>query len=112
MKRRFTKYPSNYIKASEDNKYPYYIDEGAGLTEYGDILSLNELGNIYDTLVSDEDPIASQYDSFDSWLQDTVNSGLLSGCWMSDVQRSDMPYEFGGYEPEYSNEDEDEDEDY
>jgi len=109
MKKRFTKYPSNYVKASigSSSKYPYYIDKGAGLTEYGDILSLTELSNIYDTLVSDDDPVACQYDSFDSWLQDTIDSGLLSGCWMSDAQRSDIPYEFGGYDPKYNTKDED-----
>ena len=96
-----------YIKSASDFKYPYYIDKGAGLAlpEDEDILSLNDLGNIYYTLVSDGDPVACQYDSFDSWLKDAVDSGLLSGCWMSDAQRSSMPYEFGGYEPEYDNED-------
>lgn len=116
MKRTFTKYPSNYVKASKDTRYPYYIDNYNQFSGYvdndTDVFSLTDLGFIYDTLVSDDDPVACSYDSFDSWLDSLIDSGALSGCLMSDAQRSDMPYEFGGYEPEWGESSYDSDDEY
>ena len=89
---------------SVDSNYPYYLDKQGVFDGYfedqTDVLSIFELQSIYDTLVSDGDISAGSFNSFEDWLQANVDNGLLSGMWMSDAQRCDMPAEFGGYYPD------------
>jgi len=89
---------------ASSGSYPYYIDKEGVFEGYfddqTDVLSIFDLQNIYDTLVADGDVSALSFGSFDEWLQANVDKGLLSGMWMSDAQRCDMPAEFGGYYPD------------
>lgn len=101
-----TKYGADMCSiGASSGSYPYYIDKEGVFSGYyddqNDILSIYDLQGIYDTLVSDGDVSALSFGSFDEWLQANIDSGLLSGCWMSDAQRCDMPAEFGGYDDDY-----------
>lgn len=54
-----------------------YEDVGGGLGEPGQRYTLSELRQIYNDCKGG-DPVVDQYDSFDSWLSDTINNGYLS----------------------------------
>jgi len=56
----------------------YFIDNGAGLGTLGEKFTLGELKTEYYRLCAEDDPICAEYGSFEAWLDDTLDSGLLT----------------------------------
>ncbi len=56
-------------------------------------ITLSELKEIYQELIEDGDPCAIEYDDFDSWLADTIDSGYLRKVNACDSIMSDEAVE-------------------
>lgn len=67
--------------------------DGSMAGEVGEYLSLEDLVDMYDDL-KDYDPIVEQYDSFESWLRDTVNNGYLREVYSSKKITSEEDVEY------------------
>lgn len=65
------------VNASESVQSAMYQDmDGSTLGDIGTTATEEELRRLYDEL-HDSDPVVSDYDSFEDWLDDTVNNGYL-----------------------------------
>ena len=65
------------VNASESVQYAMYQDmDGSTLGDIGTTATEEELRRLYDEW-HDSDPVVSEYDSFEDWLDDTVNNGYL-----------------------------------
>lgn len=56
----------------------FYIDKGAGIGNINELFTEDDLRAAFNSLLAEGDPIATSYDSFDSWVDATLDSGLLS----------------------------------
>ena len=63
-----------------------FIDRGAGLGAPGEAFTLDELKAIYEKLLIEGDEIVNSYASFDEWLDDSCESGLLEYAEASEDQ--------------------------
>lgn len=65
------------VNASESVQSAMYQDmDGSTLGDIGTTATEEELRRLYDEW-HDSDPVVSEYDSFEDWLDDTVNNGYL-----------------------------------
>lgn len=65
------------VNAAESVQSAMYQDmDGSTLGDIGTTATEEELHRLYDEL-HDSDPVVSDYESFEDWLDDTVNSGYL-----------------------------------
>lgn len=65
------------VNAAESVQSAMYQDmDGSTLGDIGTTATEEELRRLYDEL-HDSDPVVSDYDSFEDWLDDTVNNGYL-----------------------------------
>lgn len=65
------------VNAAESVQSAMYQDmDGSTLGDIGTTATEEELRRLYDEL-HDSDPVVSDYESFEDWLDDTVNSGYL-----------------------------------
>lgn len=67
--------------------------DGSIAGEVGEYISLEDLVDMYDDLKY-YDPIVKDYDSFESWLRDTVNHGYLREVYSSKKITSDEDVEY------------------
>lgn len=56
----------------------FYIDKGAGIGNINELFTEDDLRAAFNSLLAEGDPIATSYDSFDSWVDATLDSGLLN----------------------------------
>lgn len=65
------------VNAAESVQSAMYQDmDGSTLGDIGTTATEEELRRLYDEW-HDSDPVVSEYDSFEDWLDDTVNNGYL-----------------------------------
>lgn len=65
------------VNAAESVQSAMYQDmDGSTLGDIGTTATEEELRRLYDEL-HDSDPVVSDYESFEDWLDDTVNNGYL-----------------------------------
>lgn len=71
---------------------PAYVcgEDSGGLGDPGELLTLDDLHQMYDEM-KDSDPVVSEYSSFESWLEDTVNSGYLRPNFNEALQEGAKP---------------------
>ena len=55
----------------------FYTDQGAGIGSRNQVFTEDDLKAAFNSLLAEGDPIATSYDSFESWRDATLDSGLL-----------------------------------
>jgi hypothetical protein len=76
MKRKFTKYPNSYVRASSD----CYVD-----TQSGEKVTYDELKQYWDENKND-DWVLAQFSSFEDWFNTSKENGFFKRCNDDDIE--------------------------
>lgn len=72
----------------------FYTDQGAGIGSRNQVFTEADLKSAFNSLLAEGDPIANSYDSFESWRDATLDSGLLSVEFLDeDVENPDVEFD-------------------
>lgn len=72
----------------------FYTDQGAGIGDRNQVFTEDDLKAAFNSLLAEGDPIANSYDSFESWRDATLDSGLLGVEFIDeDVENFDADFD-------------------
>lgn len=72
----------------------FYTDQGAGIGSRNQVFTEDDLRAAFNSLLAEGDPIATSYDSFESWRDATLDSGLLNVEFLDeDVENPDVEFD-------------------